>query len=79
MTNGRQSSQSTIYQIRVRGELNREWSAWFNDLTITPLPHGETLLSGSVPDQPALHGLLARVRDLGLTLLTVVRVEEDTD
>ena len=79
MTNGRDSSKRTTYEIRVQGDLSRDWSAWFDDLSITPLPHGETLLSGSVPDQPALHGLLARVRDLGLTLLTVTRVEEDKD
>ena len=78
MTNGRDSSNSTIYHIRVQGNLSTEWSAWFGDLAITPLPHCETLLSGSVADQPALHGLLARIRDLGLTLLTVTRVEEST-
>jgi hypothetical protein len=79
MTNGRESSQSANYRIRVRGELNQEWSAWFNDLTITPLPHGETLLCGAVVDQPALHGLLARIRDLGLTLLTVDRLEVNNE
>ena len=78
MTNGRDSSKSAIYNIRVQGGLSTQWSAWFDDLTIKPLPHGETLLSGSVADQPALYGLLARIRDLGLTLLTVTRVEEST-
>ncbi len=62
------------YQIRVRGYLDHSWSEWFAGLTITGLPGGETLLAGELVDQAALHGVLARVRDLGLPLLGVQRV-----
>jgi hypothetical protein len=64
-----------VYRIRVKGHLTPEWSEWFNDMTITLEPDGDTILSGPVVDQPALHGLLIKVRDLGLTLISVDRVE----
>lgn len=64
-----------FYQIRVKGHLGPEWSAWFDGLTITNEPNGEAVLAGPVVDQAALHGLLAKVRDLGLPLLSVNRVE----
>jgi hypothetical protein len=64
-----------VYRIRVKGHLTPEWSEWFNDMTITLEPDGDTILSGPVVDQPALHGLLIKVRDLGLTLVSVDRVE----
>jgi hypothetical protein len=67
----------TVYRIRVKGHLPPEWSEWFDDMTITLEPDGDTILSGLVVDQPALHGLLIKVRDLGLTLISVDRVEED--
>jgi hypothetical protein len=67
----------TTYRIRVKGHLPPEWSEWFNDMTITLEPDGDTILSGPVVDQPALHGLLIKVRDLGLTLISVDRVEDD--
>ena len=67
----------TIYQIRVRGHLNQEWSEWFDNMTITLESNGDTILVGRVVDQAALHGLLIRVRDMGLTLISVNRVEED--
>jgi len=60
-----------IYQIRIRGYLRPEWSEWFDGMTITHESNGDTILSGSVRDQAALHGLLTRVRDLGLPLLSV--------
>jgi hypothetical protein len=63
-----------VYRIRVKGHLTPEWSEWFNDMTITLEPDGDTILSGPVVDQPALHGLLIKVRDLGLTLISVDRV-----
>ncbi len=66
------------YEIRVRGHLDHSWSEWFADLTITALPGGETLLAGPLPDQAALHGVLARVRDLGLPLLAVTWTDSDT-
>ena len=58
-------------EIRVKGQIDEHWSEWFEDLTITHTDQGETLLTGLVTDQPALHGLLAKVRDLGLPLLSV--------
>jgi hypothetical protein len=64
-----------IYQIRVKGHLGRQWTDWFGGLTITLEDNGETLLTGPVVDQAALHGLLKRVRDLGMPLLSVNRVE----
>ena len=69
------SGQSVIYQIRIKGHLCREWSDWFGGLAIRLTDNGETVLTGSVADQAALHGLLKKVRDLGLPLLSVNRVE----
>lgn len=66
-------SQPVIYQIRLKGHLDRQWSAWFEGLTITLEENGDTLLSGPVIDQAALHGLLKKVRDLGMPLLAVNR------
>lgn len=60
-----------LYEIRVRGHLDARAARWFEEMTITPLPGGETLLRGRVADQSALFGLLNRVRDLGLDLLSV--------
>ena len=65
----------TSYQIRIKGYLRPEWSAWFEGTTITHESNGDTILSGSVRDQAALHGLLTRVRDLGLTLVSVNQVQ----
>lgn len=67
----------TIYEIRVEGHLDREWSDWFESLTITPEEDGTTLLSGPVADQAALHGLLKKVRDLGAPLISINPVEHD--
>jgi hypothetical protein len=61
------------YEIRVQGHLDADWSAWFAGLAITSLPGGETRLAGELADEAALHGVLARVRDLGLPLLAVRR------
>lgn len=69
------SSQSMIYQIRLQGHLGPQWSAWFADMTITLEDTGETLLTGPVIDQAVVYGLLKKVRDLGLPLLSVIRVE----
>jgi len=75
MTNGRAFSKPNIYHIRVNGILDEKWSDWFDGFTITPQADDETLLVGPVPDQSALHGLLAKIRDLGLPLSSVQRVE----
>jgi len=64
------------YEIRVRGLLDNHWSGWFEGLTLTSLRNGETLIAGPIQDQAALHGILAKIRDLGLHLLSVVCVEE---
>jgi len=66
-----------VYRIRVKGHLRPEWSEWFDNMTIAHEPDGDTVLAGPVVDQPALHGLLVKVRDLGLTLVSVDRVEDD--
>ena len=73
----RDPSEPTVYQIRVTGHLGSEWTDWFEGLSITLQDNGETLLSGPVADQTALHGLLRKVRDLGLPLLSVVRLRPD--
>lgn len=59
------------YQLRVAGGLSARWSEWFEELTITPAENGETLITGWVADQAALHGLLKKLRDLGLPLLSL--------
>ncbi len=68
-------SQPPIYQIRVKGHLGPHWADWFGGLTLTLEANGDTLLTGPVEDQAALHGLLRRVCDLGLPLLAVMRLE----
>jgi len=68
-----------IYQIRVRGHLSNKRAEWFGGLTIENRPNGEALISGPVADQAALHGLLIRIRDLGLPLLAVHCVEPNED
>jgi hypothetical protein len=72
-----EKAQPMVYQIRIKGHLGREWADWFEGLTITALDNGETLLIGPVVDQAALHGLLRKVRDVGLPLLSVVCVKPD--
>ena len=64
-------NQTVIYQIRIRGHLDSQWADWFEGLTITLEKDGDTLLTGPVVDQAALHGFLKRVRDLGLPLVSV--------
>jgi hypothetical protein len=68
-------SQTVVYQIRIKGHLGRQWTEWFGGLTITLEDNGDTLLTGPVVDQAALHGLLRKVRDLGMPLLSVNRVK----
>ena len=63
-----------IYRIRVQGHLDHTFAAWFDGLTISNLENGEAVLSGPIVDQAALHGILIKVRDLGLPLLAVNRV-----
>lgn len=81
MTNNREPNihpdQTVVYQIRLQGHLDPQWREWFDGLTITLEANGHTLLTGLVVDQAALHGLLKKVRDLGMPLLSVVRVNSD--
>jgi hypothetical protein len=64
-------AQTRIYQIRIKGHLNRQWEDWFEGLTITLEDNGDTLLCGPVIDQAALYGWLKKVRDLGIPLISV--------
>jgi len=64
-----------IYEIRLKGHLHQRWADWFYGLQITLQDNGDTLLTGPVDDQAALHGVLKRIRDLGLPLLSVIRAE----
>jgi hypothetical protein len=67
--------QPMVYQIRIKGHLGCQWTDWFGGLTVTLEGNGDTLLTGPVVDQAALHGLLKKVRDLGMPLLSVNPVE----
>jgi hypothetical protein len=69
--------ESRLYEIRLKGHLNNRWSDWFEGLIITLEDNGETLLTGPVADQAALHGLLKKVRDLGMPLVSVSPVEPE--
>ena len=68
-----------VYQIVVKGHLDSEWSEWFDGMTITLLDNGETILTGPLVDQTALHGVLIRIRDLGLPLLSLTRIETERE
>jgi len=65
------ADQPLVYQIRIKGHLDPQWAEWFGGLTITLEEDGNTLLTGTVVDQAALHGMLKKVRDLGVPLLSV--------
>ena len=68
-------NQPAVYQIRIKGHLGPHWRDWFGDVAITLEDNGETLLTGPVMDQAALHGLLRKVRDLGMPLISAVRIK----
>ena len=65
------------YEIRLKGHLDARWAAWFDGLSLSPQDDGTTIIHGPVSDQAALHGLLRRVRDTGLSLVSVTRVEPE--
>jgi hypothetical protein len=67
---------SPRYEIRVIGHLDPRWSAWFDGLSLSLEDDGSTVISGPIVDQAALHGVLRRLRDIGLTLVSVTRVDE---
>jgi len=73
MTNGREYDKQAVYEIVVKGVLDSRWSRWFADLQIIPQPDGNTLLTGPIPDQAALYGVISRMRDLGMVLISVHR------
>src|SRR5689334_13065950 len=70
-------NEPMVYQIRIMGHLGRQWADWFGGLIITLEDNGDTLLTGPVVDQAALHGLLRKVRDLGMSLVSVNRIEPE--
>jgi hypothetical protein len=72
-------NQPSIYQIRIKGHLGHEWEEWFDGLSIDHEEGGDTLLTGLVIDQANLHGLLKKVRDLGLPLVSVNPAEPDRE
>jgi hypothetical protein len=67
----------TTYRIRIRGQLDSQWSAWFDWVEVSEASGGGTTLTGLLPDQSALHGVLTRIRDLGLELVSVEALEPD--
>jgi len=71
--------EAKVYQIRIEGHLSSQWSEWFDGLTVTLIDNGDTLLTGPVVDQAALHGLLRKVRDLGMPLLSVNQIHITSD
>jgi len=77
MKNQRKVNAPEFYEIRIAGHMSTNWAARFEGLSLHHEPEGETVLSGKL-DQAALHGVLVRIRDLGLNLIPVNRIEEDT-
>jgi hypothetical protein len=69
--------QRAVYQIRIKGHLGPQWSDWFEGMITTPQVNGDTVVTGLVIDQAALHGLLRKVRDLGVPLLSITEVQPD--
>lgn len=75
LTHSIESTLPFVYELRVEGQLDSQWADWFDGMTIAPQENGDTVLSGAVIDQAALYGLLKKVRDLGMALVSVHRVE----
>ncbi|HET8842743.1 MAG TPA: hypothetical protein VFN35_14870 [Ktedonobacteraceae bacterium] len=73
------ADQPVAYQIRIKGHLGHQWTNWFEGLTIAQEDNGETILSGLVVDQAALHGVLRKVRDLGTPLISVTRMKTNKE
>ena len=72
-----EGEKTVMYQIRLRGHLDKQWADWFASMTIALTTDGDTVLTGPIADQAALHGLLKKVRDLGLPLLSVQAIESN--
>jgi len=77
VTGGREFDRPAIYEIRVQGRLDARWSSWFANMKIIPQPNGECLVTGPIADQAALYGVVSRMRDLGLVLISVHRISDD--
>ena len=71
----KKNEKTLIYQVRIEGQFDQQWTDWFEGLTVTQEEDGTTLLTGPIVDQSALHGLLKKVRDLGIPLISVNRME----
>ena len=67
-------SKHTIYEIRIRGRLDEDWVEWFDEMTLAHTSEGQTVLTGPIPDQAALHGTLDKIRNLNLELISVTQV-----
>lgn len=76
-TDDKKHQQPTYYEIRIKGHLSHEWAGWFEGLSVTLEEDGDTLITGPVIDQAALYGLLKKVRDIGIPLISVRPVEPD--
>jgi len=76
MADGQKKVTGEIYEIKLRGYLDRKWSEWFYDMTITHEPDDFTTLYGSLPDQAVLHSILERIRDMNLILINVKKVAD---
>lgn len=72
-------AKGNIYEVRVKGQLDNHWAAWFDGMTVRAEANGQTVLSGVIVDQAALNGVLRRIFALGLALISVNRVESDTE
>lgn len=71
----RKPDRPVVYQIRIKGHLDSRWSDWLEQMDITQAANGETILTGPIVDQAALHGVITKVRDLGLPLISIEQVE----
>ena len=78
MNEGAHERENQTYEIRLQGHLGARWSAWFDGLSLRHESDGTTVISGSVTDQAALHGLLKRVGDLGLPLISVTQIDPNS-
>lgn len=76
-SNHQPTTEPLLYQIRIKGHLDAQWTDWFAGLSVSLEENGDTLLTGPVADQAALHGLFKKIRDLGLPLISVVCVDAD--
>lgn len=79
MSNGREYEKPCMYQLLVKGTLTPEWANWFEGFNLSPQEGNETLLTGQVMDQSALHGMLAKIAHLGIPLLSVTRLEVEQE